>query len=159
MGYFAALIAVSAAAGLACLFVPDESSPSGRLLRLTASLAVTAVALAPLASARERVTKLFSDFERYVASFDAPCADDALGESAGRAFSSEIAALVCGEFELPPERVRVAVTVDTSVDVPALIGVRVSIVAGDGTPDPGEVSDFVKDRTGTDCETVILAPG
>ena len=144
---------------MACLFVPDEASSSGRLLRLTATLAVLAVALSPLASAHERLTALFADFERYVSSIDDGSADgeDALGESAGRAFSEEIAALVCGKFDLPPDRVKVAVTVDTSGDVPALTHVRVSVIAGEDTPDPDEVAAFVQATVSASCEAVGLA--
>ena len=129
------------------------------MLRLISSLAVIAVAISPLAAAKERVAALFSDFERYVSSFAANAPDDALGESAGRAFSEEIAALVCREFELSSERVRVAVTVDTSGELPALTHVRVSVVADGAAPDPAEIASFVEGQTKTECEAVILAPG
>ena len=41
---------------------------------------------------------------------------------------------------------------------PKLAAVRVSIVGGDATPDPDEVTDFVASLTGVPAETVILAP-
>ena len=156
MNWFSALIVVSAAGGLSCLLVPDENSPSGRLLRLIASLAVLAVALSPLAYARSRVTALFSDFEAFITSFDGETTDDTLEDSAGRAFCTEIAARVCDKFALPADRIKIAVTVETSDGVPALTHVRVSIFAGDETPDPDEVSSFVEAQTGAECETVIL---
>ena len=139
------------------MLVPDETTPSGRLLRLTAALAVLVTALSPIASAVEGVGKMFSNFEAYISSFSRGESEDILGESAGRAFSAEIASRVSSAFRLPPHRIKVKVTVDTSGEVPALADIRISIVAGDNTPDPEEVASFVTEQTGVKCETVILA--
>lgn len=160
MGYFASLIVISTAAAFACLIVPDEDSPSGRLLRLASSLCVLAVALSPIVTAKERIGELFTSFEAYVGSLSGE--DDGLGvdSAVGRELSRQLTVLVCEKFDLPEKRVKITVTLDTSDEYsPTLTHVRVSVIRGEVTPDPEEVSAYVSELTGVSAETVILAPG
>ena len=160
MSYLTALIVVSAAAGLACLLVPDESSPGGRALRTFASLCVLSVALSPVWTAKDRVDALVASFEEFVESASGGADTSALADSAvARELSDAIASRVRTEFSLASDRVAVSVTLDTSnAAAPTLASARVSITGGDGSPDPDEVASFVRELTGAPCEAVILAP-
>ena len=160
MSYLTALIVVSAAAGVACLLTPDESSPGGRLLCTFAALCVLSVALSPVWTARERVAAIFASFEEFISSAaDGSDTQSAAENAVGRELSAAIAARVCDKFSLPPDRVRVAVTLDTSdAAAPKLASCRVSIVRGDAAPDPDEVAAFVRELTGAEASAVVLAP-
>lgn len=170
MGYFASLIVISWAASLACLLIPDESSPSGRMLRLAASLCVLALALSPIAKAKERFGELVGSFEAYVESIAGAESAESAGGTEGaiaQEVSRQLAALVCERFDLDQSRVKVAVMLDTSDEfAPTLTHVRVSVIGTDttlspsaGTPDPKELSAYITELTGVGAEAVILAPG
>ena len=159
MSYLTALIVVSAAAGLACLLAPDEGSSGSRVLRTFSALCVLSVALSPVWTAKERVAALAASFEAFIDSASAGEDAPAIESSVGRELSEAIAARVCGKFSLAPERVAVAVTLDTSSEAsPTLVSSRVSIIYGDGAPDPDEVAAFVCELTGREASAVILAP-
>ena len=159
MSYLTALIVVSAAAGLACLLVPDENAPAGRIVRAFAALCVLSVALSPVWTAKERVDALVASFENFIDSASSGEVDSATENAVGRELSDAIAAQVCERFSLDPDRVTVAVTLDTSNEAaPTLVSSRVSITGGDGSPDPDEVAAFVSELTGKKATAVILAP-
>ena len=162
MNWLAALIVVCAAAGTACMLVPDESSAGARMLKTLAALCVLSVAVAPLWTARDRVYAVIDSFERFI---DSASHDDGEGhasttESAvARGLADAIAASVCKEFSLSDERVSVAAAVDSQNDAaPQLVSSRVSIKSSDITPDPAKVEKFVGEMTGVPCDVVILAP-
>ncbi len=167
MGYFASLIVISAAAALACLMIPDENSPSGRMLRLASSLCVLAVALSPIVTAKERLGELVDSFEAYVESLSGNESAEDVDSATARALSRQLTDLVCEKFGLDTKRVKVAVTLDTSNGYEfTLTHVRVSVIgadtppsAGGKTPDPQEISDYISELTGVPAEAVILAPG
>lgn len=160
MGYFASLIVISMAASLACLLIPDENSPSGKLLCLASSLCVLAVALSPIVTAKERVGELFDSFEAYVESISGNEDTSGTDDAVGRELSRQLTALVCKEFDLETSRVKVAVTLDTSDECsPVLAHVRVSVISGEHTPDPEKINAYISELTGAPSETVILAPG
>ena len=159
MAYFSALIAVSAAAGAACLLAPDENSPSGKMLRVFSALCVIAVALSPVWTAKERVSAAIGSFEDFIGSAAGEDTSENVDSAVGRELSDAIANRVCERFSLPADRVKVAVTLDTTdAASPTLRSVRVSVTAGDGTPDPDGVAAFVREFTGVEASAVILAP-
>lgn len=160
MGYFASLIVISMAAALACLLIPDENSPSGKLLRLASSLCVLAVALSPIVTAKEQIVELFDSFGAYVESLAGNESALDTDSAVGRELSRHLTELVCERFSLGTDRVKVAVTLDTSDESsPTLTHVRVSVVNGENTPDINDVNAYISELTGVSAQTVILSPG
>lgn len=159
MSYFSALIIISAASGMACLLVPDENSPGGRMLTTFAALCVLFVAMSPVWTARERVSAALASFEEFVNSGTDADTESSADRAVASELSSAIAARVCEHFSLPAGRVRVSVTLDTSdPTAPKLASSHVCITGGEGSPHPDDVAAFVKELTGTEASAVVLAP-